>query len=397
MELETHLILTIQGAPYSVRLACKLLREKSLEESSDWFPYIQSLPLQVPCPLLEFTNRDLRLLDYIEIIDQFNSYKTMVTESWKKLDSKALGDADWDGYLWSMSIVHSRSFGTDGKRGPLGIHMLVPLVDMFNHGGDFCQGIYTSSKLKLDSAEWTLINPETSKTGQWEMDVKSNSRIEPNSQILMSYGERSNDDFFLYYGFIPPMNPNDDYVLFPSLDSALDWYIEQFMSNQDPVQVMKLKEEAKQQGESQEDNQIMQSSPSAEKEQLKLRIMSGGFVDGRLLAAFDRLSATTKITRQQAIKKRCWELIASHTCLIHDLRLLTDALPDSEHNFPFLLEFYSNAFEKFQQAGGELPASREAHQEESGDLNFSQKLIKTYMCYKRIILWDVLLNLNRTS
>ena len=33
-------------------------------------------------------------------------------------------------------------------------------------------------------------------------------------EALMSYGERSNDHFLMYYGFVPPRNPHDDVIVF---------------------------------------------------------------------------------------------------------------------------------------------------------------------------------------
>lgn len=47
-------------------------------------------------------------------------------------------------------------------------------------------------------------------------------------KVLLSYGERSNDDFFLHYGFVPPRNPQDEVVLFPNLATAIDWYCKKF-------------------------------------------------------------------------------------------------------------------------------------------------------------------------
>ena len=33
-------------------------------------------------------------------------------------------------------MVHSRTFGTAAKEGGTAVHMLLPLVDFLNHGGD---------------------------------------------------------------------------------------------------------------------------------------------------------------------------------------------------------------------------------------------------------------------
>ena len=41
----------------------------------------------------------------------------------------------------------------------------------------------------------------------------------------MSYGERSNDHFLMYYGFVPPRNPHDDVIVFAYVDHALSWHM----------------------------------------------------------------------------------------------------------------------------------------------------------------------------
>ena len=52
--------------------------------------------------------------------------------------------------------------------------------------------------------------------------------IAEGEELLLSYGERSNDHFFLYYGFVPAKNPHDEVVLFGNLEEALEWHLEHF-------------------------------------------------------------------------------------------------------------------------------------------------------------------------
>ena len=39
-------------------------------------------------------------------------------------------------HIAHVQLVHSRTFGNASASGGVGVHMLVPLVDMLNHGGD---------------------------------------------------------------------------------------------------------------------------------------------------------------------------------------------------------------------------------------------------------------------
>ena len=36
----------------------------------------------------------------------------------------------------AMQIVHSRTFGNAAPDGSVGVHMVIPLVDLLNHSGD---------------------------------------------------------------------------------------------------------------------------------------------------------------------------------------------------------------------------------------------------------------------
>jgi hypothetical protein len=55
--------------------------------------------------------------------------------------------------------------------------------------------------------------------------VVATCEIKEGDELCFSYGERSNDDFFVHYGFVPLRNPRDEVILFESIESALDWYV----------------------------------------------------------------------------------------------------------------------------------------------------------------------------
>lgn len=53
---------------------------------------------------------------------------------------QALGGASAEEFQWAMSLVHSRTFASAAATGGVGVRMLVPLIDMLNHGGDETDG-----------------------------------------------------------------------------------------------------------------------------------------------------------------------------------------------------------------------------------------------------------------
>ena len=68
------------------------------------------------------------------------------------------------------------------------------------------------------------MSPDTSDENTWEIVLTANKAVEANDEVLLSYGERSNDEFFGAYGFVPPRNPHEEMVLFGDIIEALEWH-----------------------------------------------------------------------------------------------------------------------------------------------------------------------------
>ena len=76
---------------------------------------------------------------------------------------------------------------------------------------------------------WHLVAPPSDNPSQgFQMHLVARQDIPEGQEILLSYGDRNNDDFFLHYGFVPLRNPHDDAILFQDLTDALDWHYEHF-------------------------------------------------------------------------------------------------------------------------------------------------------------------------
>ena len=76
---------------------------------------------------------------------------------------------------------------------------------------------------------WHLVAPPSDNPSEgFQMHLVARQDIPEGQEILLSYGDRNNDDFFLHYGFVPLRNPHDDAVLFQDLTDALDWHYKHF-------------------------------------------------------------------------------------------------------------------------------------------------------------------------
>lgn len=59
----------------------------------------------------------------------------------------------------TAQVVHSRTFGSAARKGGVGVRMLVPLVDMLNHGGDEAQQHLSGAVVATDNVRCELFKP----------------------------------------------------------------------------------------------------------------------------------------------------------------------------------------------------------------------------------------------
>ncbi|CAD7696604.1 unnamed protein product [Ostreobium quekettii] len=400
--------LLYEGAPWSVRLACKLLRLKSNGGGSPWSPYISVLPRKVPSVLQRFEWEDIKEIEYGDLLRKLDYETWLVSYAWQRLDSAATGGASRDEFEWAMSIVHSRTFGMAAKEGGVGCHMLLPLADMLNHAGDRVPGLFRCPYERMDNVEWKF-QPSQLHPSDWELVVSAIRNIDKGEEVLLSYGERSNDDFFLHYGFVPPHNPHDEVVLFGDLEEAVSWYFDNYLFQAgDDTSRQSLREAALAAGlaADTQQQQPLRLDGSADTEAGKIRVVAGSFVDGRLLEAFQVLGEGRGLGPVTAVQERCWDMLAEMASLEQDLSTLSQR--ESEHNFQYLAEFYTSAIGKYVEAGGTHPNLQKSRGQKPSEsvegkpestaakpLTPASQAAITFRAYKKIILWDVILGLAR--
>lgn len=213
---------TYPGAPWSVRMSCKLLRMLRSEDPS-WKPYLKALP-STP---VSRTHGDLvnqaAAAEYRPLREEARRQRELLTDSWRRLDAAAHNGASFEEYEWAMFQVHSRTFGflVAGNE----FRIMVPVADLLNHAGDVAYPLFNGPELaSLDHLSWRLVSPQISDKGAWEMQFRANRPVQEGEELFISYGKRSSDDFVLQYGFLPLANPWDDVILFHDLDEALGWF-----------------------------------------------------------------------------------------------------------------------------------------------------------------------------
>ncbi|GJP79968.1 hypothetical protein CLOP_g10197 [Closterium sp. NIES-67] len=270
-------------APYKhagddVTVAAWLLREWKRGSASFYAPWINLLPGYVPLPIF-WDEGTLQELDSGEMVERVEESLRYVEEAYSLCSPDSIAGASLDDFKWAVSIVWSRSVpisavglkdrekrgkrrgkGGKGRKGKKGrgsgegggkgeqeeadeedfwqymeeeaegeeeegeggegvgeegeeVHMLLPLLDLFNH-----EFYYT--------ADWQpTIHSSTADINIFAADV-----ISPGGPISVGYGSMDNAQFLLLYGFVPPNNPFDRFVLFENTAELLDYYETKYLA-----------------------------------------------------------------------------------------------------------------------------------------------------------------------
>lgn len=211
-------------ADWDSKLVCLLLYHRGQGASSPWAHYIATLPS--PDELWTAADIDSRAaidLQYTPMIDAVEVYRFRLAAEldrlYAALPPHLRDDVTPFDFAWAMKIVHSRAFSIPpggfaasttrmGLRGamqrgriPRGAEWprkfaMVPFLDMMNHGsGD---GLATF-KYDEDKQVFQLI--------------AGDKGFNASSQVLVSYGDLTNDDLMLLYGFVQAGNPSDVFEL----------------------------------------------------------------------------------------------------------------------------------------------------------------------------------------
>jgi len=221
------------NAPWGVRLACRLLQEIKAGEASEYAAYVRTLPRRVEASPARYDEAAIEEVQYPPAMSEIREMQAAIRKWHEKLQKEApeaLGDAvfDYDAFADAVSVVHSRTYGIASADDNAGLfRALLPLVDMLNHGGDIVTGL---EKDEATGEVTEVLTAATDNVAWSELDDDGVVRfaatrdIAEGEEALMSYGERSNDHFLIYYGFAPDNNPHDDCVLFSNLEHAMAWH-----------------------------------------------------------------------------------------------------------------------------------------------------------------------------
>lgn len=156
-----------------------MLRQNLAKMASEWIDVLEFLKLKPND--MQFYNK-LKSSQDIDILSLFLSMNEIsIGTSWLSFPA----------YVWATSIFNSRAFPEiimNSQTSNINQAFLYPIVDLLNHKND--------TKVK-----WVFENDEVS--------FISLESLKKSEEIFNSYGDKSNEELLLNYGFVQENNAND--------------------------------------------------------------------------------------------------------------------------------------------------------------------------------------------
>ena len=290
------------GAPWSVTLAAAILTARDGGEESPWARYVASLPRET----IGFANSpaaddpaSVEILFDDAASDELERYLTLLRGSHRAM---TMMRHEWtlEEWRWAMSQVHSRTFRVEEPSTASGQtrRLMVPFIDLLNH--DSREGVWQCDW----DCEWELGG------GGGDFVVRAKRDVAEGEEVLVSYGERCDRHFCVFFGFLPEPNPHNGVALFRNLEEAAEFYEKLCDDGENAAEAWSRARETavatvraeetsnatatETSSEGDEDREWTSADAEAE-EEAALRVGANATVDDRLLRLFEILSGDADV------------------------------------------------------------------------------------------------------
>jgi len=191
-----------------IALALLLVHERAKGSASMWAPYIGVLPsIEDVGPSYAWAEAELALLKGSGALDSTRSFQAKLQAEYAALRETTLArhadvlPADvvtYDAFVWGMTMLLSRGVDLKDEDAGTGQLGLVPYADLLNHSP------YSSSNFMYTAIPFSK---------QREVVLYADRPYAANDQVLISYGQKSNAELLLLYGFVVDRNRFDEVEL----------------------------------------------------------------------------------------------------------------------------------------------------------------------------------------
>ncbi|KAL3811990.1 hypothetical protein ACHAXA_009608 [Cyclostephanos tholiformis] len=180
-----------EGINEYLAMACQLIREKYvLGERSFYAPYVGVLPeVEEVNPTFTWPDADLDFLRGSPIVAATRSLRMKLRREFPP------EHYTYDNWVWAFTMLFSRAIRLRNLR--VGERLaLVPYADLINHSA-FSQAFIDAR----ESGDWLF------KDGEEEVILYADRGYRQMEQVYISYGQKSNAELLLLYGFALERNP----------------------------------------------------------------------------------------------------------------------------------------------------------------------------------------------
>lgn len=207
-------VVTEQMGEY-IALALLLVHERAKGPRSFWAPYIDVLPTadEVGQSFL-WPEEELALLTGSQALDATRSMQTKLRDEFAELEATLFSarpelfpadDFNLDSFLWAMSMLFSRAVNLREQE----MLALVPYADLLNHSP------YSATNFMLNTIPFSK---------EREVTLYADRSYAAGDQVLISYGQKSNSELLLLYGFVVDRNLFDQVELRVALSPEDELY-----------------------------------------------------------------------------------------------------------------------------------------------------------------------------
>lgn len=203
------------------------------QRSKKFAPYLDCLPMTTDDPNFDetpdfWTNEEIRRLQVPSIVQDLLARKTDIQ---RLVDIQNSRHPDNSAFLEDIKqacwLMQTRGFTTfkkamdlDGNGGLLSRVVLVPFVDLVNHGTHPENAIDMTS---VSNADLAVVETKAYEESFYALVASQPIRKGQEIRICYGTGQDSSADLYVRYGFLPMDNQSIDEIKVPALIQSTDW------------------------------------------------------------------------------------------------------------------------------------------------------------------------------
>jgi len=193
-----------------IALALLLVHERAKGDASMWAPYIDLLPsTEEVGQSFTWGEEELALLQGSPVVESTRSFQAKLRAEYETVQQLSSAYPQvlpsdvhtWEAFEWAMSMLFSRGINLR----EIETLALVPYADLINHS-PYAQTFFMLGSIPLSSEK--------------EVVLYGDRAYARNDQVLVSYGQKSNQELLLLYGFVIDRNLFDQVDLRVAVDPS---------------------------------------------------------------------------------------------------------------------------------------------------------------------------------